>query len=598
MSTRQPKRITKEEPHKKLDPREVKSRSTARPSGSYRDNDPYYDEYEFHENVKGGREPAGRETRYQRATRNIYDDFTIEDEISYTDDYDDVRQYSKRHEPSKARRVIGKIILYLQLVATVVVFILLLRFHVLKDTTMIIIGILLGLAWLISFIFQRKHFNKGQAISMVVSILLCIALAGVSLLLIRTNTMLQSVTSGRTYDISRYDVAVRADNPAQKVSDTKGYVYAIQPTFKQEELASVISQVQQDVGSDIETVQMGSAFGQAEALLNGEVDALIYNDAFTSTILEQIEDYETQVRILDTYMVKTEAEEIKTAEVVEDSNTIFVYISGTDSEGEISMTGRSDVNIVAGINTGTKQVLLITVPRDYYVEFPGITAPGTRDKLTHAGIYGMDELILTVQNLLGYDMNYYVRVNFSSLENIVDAMGGIMVYNEKNFVSHGGLIYPEGQLYMNGLYALHYVRERFAFEDGDFARGRNQVKVINAMLDKLASVNTLANYNAVADAVSRSVSTNIPADTITDLINIQLNENPEWHVVSYQMLGKIMFQPCQSANGAYLSVDMPYQEAIDNAQILLRELLDGKVLSEDLQLTENDQLTYVMQPVG
>ena len=598
MSIRQPKRITKEEPHKKLDPREVKSRSTARPSGSYRDNDPYYDEYEFHESVKSTREPSVRETRYQRATRNVYDDFTIEDEVSYTDDYDDVRRYGKRNGISKARRVVGKVILYLQLVASIVAFILILRFHVLKDTTVIIIGILLVLAWLINFIFQRKHFNKGQAVSMVISIILCIVLVGVSLLLIRTNTMLQTVTSGRTYDISRYDVAVRADNPAQKVSDTSGYVYGIQPTFKQEELASVISQVQQDVGGEIETVQMGSSLGQAQALLNGEVDALIYNDAFTSTILEQIEDYENQVRILDTYMVKTETEEIKTAEVVENSNTILVYISGTDSEGEVSMTGRSDVNIVAGINTGTKEILLITIPRDYYVEFPGITAPGTRDKLTHAGIYGMDELILTVQHMLEYDMNYYVRVNFSSLENIIDAMGGIAVYNEKDFVSHAGLIYPEGMLYMNGLYALHYVRERFAFEDGDFARGRNQVKVMQAMLDKLASVNTLANYSAVADAISKSVSTNIPTDTITELINIQLSENPAWHVVSYQMLGKIMFQPCQSANGAYLSVDMPYQEAIENAQILLKQLLDGEVLSEDLQLTEDDQLTFVTQPVG
>ena len=596
MSTRQPKRITKEEPHKKLDPREVKSRSTARPSGSRRDNDPYYDEYQIQGSMNGNRQAAEKNSRYARVSRDTYE---IGEELNYQDDYEDLRRRRKKQGASKARRVIGKILLYLQLIVSIIVMILLVRFHVLKDTTMLIIGIVLAILWLIVFITQRKHFNKTQAIGMVVSILMSIALVCVSLFLVKTNTMIRTVTAGRTYDISRYDVVVRADNPAQAITDTGGYTFAVQPTWHEEELTSVINQIQDDLGAEITTVTMGSALSQADALLSGEVDAAIYNDAFTATILEQHENYEEEVRILKTYTQKTEAPEVTPVEVDLDSEAVLVLISGTDSEGEISMTGRSDVNILAAINMETKQILLISIPRDYYVELPGLTSAGERDKLTHAGIYGMDELIATVQNLLDCSINYYVRVNFTSMISIVDALGGITIYNEQDFISHGGYHFPAGNIELDGTQALHYVRERFAFKDGDFARGRNQIKVIQAMMDKLISFNTVANYSAVTTAISKSVATNIPADMIMDLINVQINNNPDWHVVSYQMLGNVMFQPCYSTSGTYLSVDMPYKESITNAQILLDQLVNGEVLSEDLQITEEDApLTYVVQPVG
>ncbi len=177
-------------------------------------------------------------------------------------------------------------------------------------------------------------------------------------------------------------------------------------------------------------------------------------------------------------------------------------------------------------------------------------------------------------------------------------MGGITIENEQEFTSSGGYYYPVGTLNLDGEYTLEYVRERYAFEDGDFARGRHQIQVIQAMMDKLISANTLANYNALADAISNFAVTNMQSDDIKSLIRYQFNNTPEWHIVSYQLLGDVMYQPCQSANYQMLSVDMPYVEAIENAQKLLNQLFDGEVLSEDLQLTDNGQLTYVASPVG
>ncbi|MBQ9032230.1 MAG: LCP family protein [Parasporobacterium sp.] len=582
MSSRTPKRISNEEPHKKLDPREVKyrARDSQRTSS-------YESQYEYQ-----------NDSQYQ--TREMYrDDREIEEDISYSDHYDDVRAYSrKKSGPSTGRKVIGKILLYLQLAASVVVFILLLRFQILSAKKLLVIGGALLVIWLIIFISQRKKFNKIQAAGMVISILLSIVLVVGSLYLVRTNQMLKQVTSGKSYDISLYDVVVRTEDAAQAIEDTGGYRFAIQPNFRQADLQSVISQLEEELGGEIQIVEVDSVIGEAEALMAGDVEAAIYNDVFNATILEQYEDYESYARVLKTYTVRTEAETVQAVDVDVSSDAFLILISGNDSEGEVSLTGRSDVDIVAGINTTSKEVLLITIPRDYYVEFPGITAAGSRDKLTHAGIYGMEALISTVENLIGYKINYYVRLNFSSMMNIVDAMGGVTIYNEQDFISHGGIHFPEGMLDLNGDYALHYVRERYAFEDGDFARGRNQIKVIQAMMDKLVSVNTLANYNNLMTAISESLATNIPTEDLMKIVNIQLNENPQWHVVSYQMLGAIMFQPCQSANGAFLSVDMPYKEAVDNVSVLLGQLYGGEVLSEDLQLSDNGLLTYITQPVG
>ena len=578
----------------KIDPQEFRERSRAQEQARakavdsfYKDDDIELDDFITYDDYYDL--PQG-----SRHSRNRYDD---EDDYDYDDyGYDDYEE-KYRYGASKGRRIIGKIILYLQAAVSILFFVLLWRLNVLPDRYLYIVGGGLAVIWLIIFFTQRKRRNIGQAVGMVFSILFSIVLAAGSFYLQKTDQVIETVTSGRTYDIRTYDVVVRADDTAQTLTDARNYTFAVQGTIDQEKLDSLLSDIQNDIGGEISTVVITSAIGEAEALLNGEVDAIIYNDAFTSTIVEQYPEYEYQVRVLENYTVKTESA-VQTVEENENNDWFLMLISGTDSEGEVSLTGRSDVDIVAGINTSTKEVLLLTIPRDYYVEFPGITSEGSRDKLTHAGIYGMDELLKTVDNLLGCSINYYVRVNFSSMIQIVDAMGGIDIYNEQEFTSHGGYFYPQGDIHMDGEYTLHYVRERYAFEDGDFARGRHQIQVIQAMLDKLMSVNTFANYSALADAISNFAATNIPSSKVTEIIKTQVSENPSWHIVTYQLLGEVMMQPCQSANGSYLSVDMPYVEAVNNAMTLLGQLENGEVISEDLQLVDNGQLTYITTPVS
>ena len=532
---------------------------------------------------------------YRQPTQRDADRYDNQDEfVTYDDYYDDVRNYYKEHEPSKARRIIGKIILYLQAAVSIVFIVLLFRMNFLPDKVTILLVIILVILWWIIFISQRRMMKKLQALGMILSILASIILAFGAFYLAKTDSVIQTVTT-RSYDIRTYDVAVRADDAAQALADTRNYTFAVQSNFRPQDLESIVNDVQESIGGEIKTVEMSSSAQQVESLMSGEVNAIIYNDAFTSTILEQFESFETDTRILQSFTVKT-VSNVQPVDVDVEDNSFLVFISGNDSEGEVSLTGRSDTNIVVGLNPDSKQILLLTIPRDYYVEFPGITAQGARDKLTHAGIYGMDELLAAAGNLLGRNINYYLRLNFSSMMEIVDAIGGVNVYNEFEFVSHGGYLFPAGNIDLDGEHALHYVRERLAFEDGDFARGRNQIKVINAMMDKLMSVNTITNYTAIADAVSRFAATNIPSNDITDLIKVQLSENPQWHVVSYQLMGEVMMQPCQSANGAFLSVDMPYRESVDHAKKLLDQLFNGEVLSEE-EVPSAEKMTYVTDPV-
>ena len=557
---REPRSISNEEPHQKLDPKKMRARANEGYRGASQTD---YEEY------------------------NDYEEYCRQD----------ADEESGTSRVSAARRVIGKIILYIQAAVTVLLIFLLAELNILPMKLLILSSVILVILWFVIFTTQRRCMNKIQAVGMVLSIIFSAVMVFGSLYLNKTNEMLKTVT-GRSYDINTYNVAVRTEDTAQTITDVRDYRFGIQSSFKTDDLTSVIEDIEEAVGGTIETVDLDSSIAQAEALLTEEVDAIIYNDAFTSTIVEQYELFEQQTRILQDFTVKAEAKVIEVEDVDISDGAFLAFISGNDSNGAVSLTGRSDVNIVAGINTVSQQILLITIPRDYYVEFPGITVGGSRDKLTHAGIYGMDKLLATVSQLFGYDINYYVRVNFSSMQEIVDALGGVTVYNEQEFTSIDGYYYPEGYVEMDGLYALNYVRERHAFEDGDFARGRNQLKVIQAMMDKLISVNTISNYYALADAVANFAATNIPSDMITDLIKLHLEENLQWHVVTYQVLGAVMLQPCQSANGAYLSVDMPYEESVQHAKTLLQQLYEGEVLSEDLQLEDNGQLTYVVKPVG
>ena len=257
-----------------------------------------------------------------------------------------------------------------------------------------------------------------------------------------------------------------------------------------------------------------------------------------------------------------------------------VYLSGVDNRGELTEDARSDVNILAVVNPVTKRVALINTPRDYYVDLAGTDS---KDKLTHAGLYGVETSMATLGDLYGIEVDHYVRINFAGFIDIVDALGGIDVYCDEAFTSVGSPGYydptdfEEGWNHLDGAAALAFARERHAFATGDIQRGINQMKVIDAMLDKIKSPALLTSYSRLLAAVSDNFVTSLSSNQITALVRMQLSDFAAWDIENYSVTGSSSSSThCYSAQGQKLYVMKPDEDSVAGAQELIQSVLSGE----------------------
>lgn len=254
-----------------------------------------------------------------------------------------------------------------------------------------------------------------------------------------------------------------------------------------------------------------------------------------------------------------------------DMGTFVVYFSGIDVWGWTDTKSRSDVNIIAAVNTNTRHIQLINTPRDYYVEMP--ISNGAKDKLTHAGLYGVENSMGTLSMLYDIDIDYYLRVNFSGFEAIIDEMGGVDVYSEYDFTVDPIKHYTEGYNHLTGLEALAFVRERHAFSSGDNQRGRNQMALLNAMIQKVCSADFLANHDKIIEDLTDMYRTNIPDDVIAGLIFNQLLNNETWTVDSYAVTGTGGTETTYSTPDSAGYVMIPNDADVEQAKELLQSVL-------------------------
>lgn len=271
------------------------------------------------------------------------------------------------------------------------------------------------------------------------------------------------------------------------------------------------------------------------------------------------------------YEIIYELEFKEEVEVVEKEllgETVLVYVSGMDNYAPLTSTGRSDVNMVIGINSKTNQILLISIPRDYYVKLADKNA---MDKLTHAGIYGINTSLKTIENLLDINLDYYVKINFSSLETLIDKLGGIEVESETAFVS-GGVEFIKGTNYLNGKEALVFSRERKGLVGGDRTRGENQQRVIEGIVKKISTKKSIGDYVALLNNLKNSFQTNIPETEIYKMVKNQLLKSPEWKVTKYSLNGSDAYEYTYSYKCCKLYVMKPYQETIIEAMTLIEHL--------------------------
>lgn len=291
----------------------------------------------------------------------------------------------------------------------------------------------------------------------------------------------------------------------------------------------------------------------------------------------------------------------------EKTSAFYLYVSGIDTRGSLDEKSRSDVNLVMAINPQTHKIFVSTIPRDTYLPIAG---PGQNqyDKLTHAGLYGPRASMETLSNLFSIDISYYVRVNFSSMEQIVDALGGIEVDNPEAFTSVENYEYPQGKIHLDGKRALVFARERYQLKDGELARGKNHIRIIKGIIEKLTSPSVLLHYSDLLEVMGENVQTNIPESQILSLIRGQLENNKSWSIESGQVQGKgLMGLPSFAFRNADLFMFVPDEDSVWDNYCQLESVMENESQREKtkpsdwmdhIQTAFNHTITYDQWKAG
>lgn len=448
--------------------------------------------------------------------------------------------------------IIAKMFVLLQLVVSMGFTAMLWKSRMIPAKYLLIVLVLLlivcGIIYALQHVSDKndKISVTGVALSILISIIL-----GIGILYFAKADKVLGDVGGATYKTDNMIVVVKKDDPAETIEAAKDYRFGYQTAADQDNNALMIEDIESRVGRELMLVENATVVDMAQALLDGRINAAIYNEAYSGIIEETIENYQDQVRVLYQYGIQTEIEQEETN--VEEAFNI--YISGIDVAGSITTNSRSDVNIIMTINPKTKKILLTTTPRDYYVPIPGVSGEA-RDKLTHAGIYGVDRSMATLESLYDINISYYARVNFTSLITIVDTLGGVDVNSEFAFEA-GGYSFVKGMNHLNGEQALAFARERHSFADGDNQRGKNQEAILKAILERVMFPDILLQANQILNHVADCVETNMTQDEMAKFINMQLSEMAAWEIETTAATGSGDKQPCYSSGSQLLYVMWP-----------------------------------------
>lgn len=477
-------------------------------------------------------------------------------------------------EASKAGKVFDIILLVLQFVLSG--FLIFITFKILPMKFWVLALILLVLLWLIS-LFTLKLLQLNTRVKRVVSriftVIICIVLALVSFVGYEGITTLSNITGGNkeTHVVS---TIVLKESGYEKINDLDGKTIGYVENIDKERTQKAIQAIQENEKVNAQTTSYESFEALHSALQESEVDAILLNEAYRGSILDINGNFDNETKVIYTY---EEEKEVVVADKVKDitDDSFNIFISGIDVYGSVSTVSRSDVNMIVTVNPKTRTILMTSIPRDYYVTLPSFN---TKDKLTHAGIYGVNESMNTLANLFNTKINYFAKVNFTSLIKIVDALGGIQVENTQEFVSlHDQTYYPAGLINLDGVTALEFARERYALSGGDGDRIKNHQKILTAILNKAMSPAIISNYSSLLKSVDGSFETNLTSDEIQRLIQSQLNEGGSWTFLQSTVNGSgRQTSECYSMWGTTVYVMDPNYDSVAKATSYIEKVMNGE----------------------
>lgn len=434
--------------------------------------------------------------------------------------------------------------------------------------------IILLLCVVICFTLLRKKVKKKVKIPVsILTIIISILLLFGNFYLIKTLGFIDD-NMGQGYNLKNYNVYVLKNSKYKTISDLKDK--SIGYFANDIEKEKVIDELSKKTKLNFK--EYTSLTELAADLLDKEIDSIVLEDSYKAMLLdnsevidEKIKKFDDLTKVIDTFKIKIETEEIK-KDINVREESFNIYISGIDTYGEVSSVSRSDVNMVVTVNPTTNEILITTIPRDYYVQLHG--TDGYNDKLTHAGMYGVDMSVKTIEDLLDIDINYYLKVNFTSLTDIVNALGGVDVYSEYAFYSTNNIYFKQGYNYVDGKKALEFARERYAFLYGDRQRGKNQMALMEAIFKKCIDPSILVKYTSLLEAVDGSFVTNMDSDKLTSLIKKQLEDNASWTIKNNSLDGSDGEEYTYSFSAEKLYVMIPTEESISNARNMIQEVMN------------------------
>ena len=496
------------------------------------------------------------------------------------------------------------IVLLLQIVAETIATAIILNLDMLPSKFVVLLIALMVLlvvpVALLMFVKRKGTVGKTRRIvacvlAMVIACGCCIVAKYAS----EAKSTITNVSSGdKTTNVRNMYVLVRAEDPAQTLQDAVDYAYAGIADYEVSRVEKLLKRINDETGKTPEVAGYASAAELADALLSDAVDAVIMNGASIALLIED-EAYETfmdKVKIL--YSVsydvlagkdttQTEPTEQQDPDKDVTNSPFVVYVSGSDTRSSILDVSRSDVNILMVVNPVTKQVLLLNTPRDYYVGNPA--GDGALDKLTHCGLYGVDCSMEALEQLYGTKIKYYGQINFTGFETLIDAIGGVTIHSDQAFTARDTYI-RKGENQLTGSQALDLARERYHVSGGDNGRGKNQMKVIKAVIEKMTTGTTvISNYSAIMSSLEGMFSTNLQSSDLSKLVKMQLEDMASWDIFSYAVVGSGGSEKTYSAPGHYAYVMYPNEESVAYASGLVEKIFTGVELKEeDMTMPESN----------
>ena len=463
----------------------------------------------------------------------------------------------RRNKNKTAKLNFFKLVAFIYVVITIIFYISILKMNMLPGLVIAmftIAEIIFTFAMVVGLIKKHRTY-KLTVLCFIIVLLVSGIYIYVTRYVLATSNFLGEVLK-EFAETEDYYIVVRKESSYSKIEDIANkdvYMFQVADDVK----SKIANKVSITFNSKNNLTDIGND------LIQKNIDVILVSSTQYNMISEEIKDFKTDTKIIyntaSKYSIK--------------SGKFNVYISGIDTSGNISNVSRSDANILATVNTETHEVLLTSIPRDYYVT---LHSYGAKDKLTHSGIYGINETIKTAEDILDTDINYYVRVNFTTVIKLVDKLGGIDVYSEYDFTSNAAKAfhYNKGYNHLNGEEALAFSRERYAFNSGDNQRVKNQQAVIEAVIKKvLNSTTLLTKYTDILEALKGSFQTNIAQDDISALVKDQINNMSSWSVKTNSLTGTGASSSTYSMGSTPLYVMVPSSTSVNDAKDKIDKVL-------------------------